>query len=482
MLKNFRPHSLVAVLVSALLVVTLPLLIALVAAMQHVDRLSRHGLLVAVDAETATEAGQRLRDAVRDMERNALQFLVVEDEKLLGAYRDRHVDFLAAARDLERVPGQRPSRASLYDLMARERYLFDRLTGGAVSDGLRDEIDERFGELSRAARALVQANSLQVWRAASVIPQQADELNDTLLQLTAVSIVVTIALVLLFAFLIHRPLRRLDTAIRDLGAGRFDTPIQIDHGSADLSMLGDRLDWLRRKLKEIDAEKAGFLRQISHELKTPLAAVREGAALLSEDTGATPRAERSQIAGIVLENTLRLQRLIENLLQLNAVGSLTTQGRRESVDLRQIIERVINDHSLSLAAKSITLTKELYAAQAVGDPEQLRIVVDNLLSNAVKFAPRGGRIGLSLTQSDGCYAIEVRDSGPGIEAGEQDRIFEPFYQGRIRPSSSINGTGLGLAIVWDFVRAHGGTIEVIPSHDGAYFRVCAPDTPPDAGG
>jgi two-component system sensor histidine kinase GlrK len=210
--------------------------------------------------------------------------------------------------------------------------------------------------------------------------------------------------------------------------------------------------------------------------------VREGAALLSEDTGATPRAERSQIAGIVLENTLRLQRLIENLLQLNAVGSLTTQGRRESVDLRQIIERVINDHSLSLAAKSITLTKELYAAQAVGDPEQLRIVVDNLLSNAVKFAPRGGRIGLSLTQSDGCYAIEVRDSGPGIEAGEQDRIFEPFYQGRIRPSSSINGTGLGLAIVWDFVRAHGGTIEVIPSHDGAYFRVCAPDTPPDAGG
>lgn len=480
-MKQLRPHSVVGVLVTALLLVTLPLLMALMTAMQHVDRLARNGLHVAVDAEAAAAAGQRVLDAIRNMERNARQFLVVEDAKLLDAYRGRRAEFLAAARSLRRLSRQQTTRAYLDEVLQHERYLFDRLTSGALALGLQEEIEERFGKLSSTARSLVESNSMELWRVASVIPQEAEKLNDTLLRLTAISVIATIGLALLFTFLIHRPLRRIDTAIRDLGAGRFDAPIRVGHGSADLRMLGDRLDWLRCKLQEIDAEKAGFLRHVSHELKTPLAAVREGAALLSEDAGAKHPSEQAKIASIVLENTLRLQRLIENLLQLSAAGSFTSQGRRESVDLRQTIERVINDHGLSLAARNISLTTSLRSAQLVGDPEQLRIVVDNLISNAVKFSPLGGQVRVSLAQSHGNYVIDVCDSGPGVDAAERERIFEPFYQGRARASNPVNGTGLGLAIVHDFVCAHGGTIEVVPSRAGAHFRVSAPVTPPAPG-
>ncbi|MCB1740692.1 MAG: HAMP domain-containing histidine kinase, partial [Gammaproteobacteria bacterium] len=270
--------------------------------------------------------------------------------------------------------------------------------------------------------------------------------------------------------------------VRMLGAGEFARPIRIHGGSKDLAELGERLDWLRNRLNEQDAAKTAFLRHISHELKTPLTAIREGAALLQDSALRDPARvdpdEQVQIAGIVLDSSVQLQRLIEKLLQLSAASSLPAPPSRKPVALKRIIRRVLGDHHLSLGGKSLQVDEDLQNVQVVGDPELLRIIFDNLFSNAVKYAPPHSRIGIRLHQDGDNAVIDVQDAGPGITPAERDRVFEPFFQGSARSAGAVRGTGLGLAIARDFVKAHHGSIEVIDSTLGAHLRVSIPNSPP----
>ena len=472
-MNRLLPNSLLGLLVFALLVVALPLLAALVIAIHNVERLSHSGLEVAVEAEAATEAGRRLWDAIANMERNGLQYLAIQDDALLEAYQERHMDFMAAVRDLRPRRGIGSSE-ELEILSARGQILFERLRNSDAIESERQNIESELQELSRRVRALVEANSLDIWRSANLVTQQADTLNQTLLHLTIISIAATIGLVALFVALIQRPLRKLDRAIRNLGASQLDSPIRIDRGTADLQELGGRLDWLRLRLREIDAERSAFLRTISHELKTPLAAVREGAALIRDDVEIIRGGEQYQIAGIVLENAIRLQRLIENLLQINAARFAGSQRQRVSLDLRTVVERVLADHALSRATNQLGLETDLSPGPVVGDPEQLRAAIDNLVSNAVKFSPRGTTLKVSLASAGSQTVFDIQDTGPGIDPGERERIFELFYQGCAQAAGPINGSGLGLAITREFVEAHGGCIELLPSTRGAHFRITLP--------
>jgi two-component system sensor histidine kinase GlrK len=104
-------------------------------------------------------------------------------------------------------------------------------------------------------------------------------------------------------------------------------------------------------------------------------------------------------------------------------------------------------------------------------------VLDNLLGNAVKFAPRGGNVGVAVTRAGGGAAIEVWDSGPGIDPAERVRIFEPFFQGSVGGSGPLKGSGLGLSIASEHVKAHGGRLELLEGTGGARFRVTLPGAP-----
>src|SRR5213594_3992549 len=275
---------------------------------------------------------------------------------------------------------------------------------------------------------------------------------------------------------ISRPIAALDASIRQLGGADFSREITV-RGPEDLQSLGERLDWLRRRLAELEAEKNRFLRHLSHELKTPLTVLREGAELLNDQVGGPLAPPQRQVVAIMRDNSVKLQRLIEDLLDyqraLHAAASLVPR----SVALDALVQDVARPHQLAVQAKGQRLELDLDKVSVEADPEKLRSIIDNLLGNAVKFTPTGGTIRVLTRAADREAMVDVIDTGPGVPLEERESIFDSFFRGRAKESGRIEGTGLGLAIAREFVEAHGGRISVVSETSGGHFRVTLPRKP-----
>jgi two-component system sensor histidine kinase GlrK len=278
----------------------------------------------------------------------------------------------------------------------------------------------------------------------------------------------------LFAILITRPIQQMDKAIRRLGEGDFSMPARIE-GPRDLEQLGERLDWMRTRLVEVEQDKNRFLQHISHELKTPLTAIREGAELLNESVVGSLNAQQGEIVAILRDNTLQLQKLIEDLLDFNIASSRGSQLQVEHVDLIPLIESVLADHKVAALARQLDMKVDLRPVELYGDRAKLQTLVDNLVSNAIKFSPEQGLLSVRLEIQGGQAVIEVADTGPGIPEDERRRVFDAFYQGSSSAIGHVKGTGLGLSIAREYARAHNGYIEAIDNAGiGACLRVVLP--------
>ena len=339
-------------------------------------------------------------------------------------------------------------------------------------------VGERIDRLIESARDVMAINNRVADREVQRLHNKAEQVQRGLLVLVFFSTAVALIIALALTRYIARPISEIDAAIRQLGGADFARPIAV-RGPEDLRYLGRRLDWLRRRLEEFETQKNRFLRHVSHELKTPLTALREGAELLHDKVGGQLTPAQEQIVGILRDNSVKLQRLIEELLDyqraLHAAASLEVKP----VKLDELVAGAAREHELAAHAKGVTLKLDAEPALLEADPEKLRSIVDNLVSNAVKFTPPGGTIAVRARAAAGEAMIEVVDSGPGVPAEERESIFNLFFRGRTRSDAvglrgGIKGSGLGLAIARELVEAHGGQIAVVADGAGGHFRVTLP--------
>ncbi len=212
---------------------------------------------------------------------------------------------------------------------------------------------------------------------------------------------------------------------------------------------------------------------MSHELKTPLTALREGSDLLSSGVVGNLNAEQREIARILQENSIELRKLIEGLLNYSAVHAKASYLDARIVPLRDVVRRVVNDRKLAIVAKGLRLELNCENVSAYCDEEKIRVMLDNLLSNAVKYSPERGLVGIKLYHEQGDAVFEVHDEGPGIPEPERDKVFEAFYRGTDVPVAAIKGSGLGLSIVKEYVELHRGRVEILDG-PGAHFRIRLP--------
>jgi two-component system phosphate regulon sensor histidine kinase PhoR len=221
------------------------------------------------------------------------------------------------------------------------------------------------------------------------------------------------------------------------------------------------------ELRRLEAIRRDFVANVSHELKTPLTAVRGIVETLIDDDAIAPEKRRHFLARIH-DQTLRLSALVNDLLTLSRVESKETPLERVAVDLRELAVQSASDLAAPAQNKGLILETRLPKESliVVGDREALGQAIANLLDNAVKYTPAGGTIRFSLARAGDRARMEVRDNGIGIEPREQERIFERFYRVDKGRSRDLGGTGLGLAIVRNVVRAHGGEI-IVESAPGA---------------
>ena len=471
----YYPRSFLKFILLSFLLVSLPLLYALAELLLSVDRLASQSRDEVLQAAQAARTSRLFFEQATTLERVVRQQLILDDPALLDDYRRVRQEFRGTGAQFDAMPLEPSERATLDRVLASEEALFAKL--GAARPAPEDAavLAEGVAGLVDGAQSMLAASTQLTQRAIERLQETATRARETWLWLALATAAIALALAILFAVLIARPIRQLDLAIRQMGTADFTHSIVVN-GPQDLRYLGQRLEWLRTRLRELEEQQTRFLRHVSHELKTPLTAVREGAELLRDEVGGKLTREQQDIVRIVRENTLSLQKLIEDLLrwhQTRAVEPATVGP----VELPDVVRRVLREQKLAALARMIAFETRLEPAVVTGDGERVRTIVDNLVSNAIKYSPRSGTITAELRARDGMAVLEVADQGPGVPPGERERVFDSFYQGAPPAEGRVKGSGLGLAIAREYAAAHGGRIDVVERADGARgacFRLVLP--------
>ena len=476
---RYYPRSFPRLLLTGFALVALPLIFALINNAVSVDQLANRSQNAVYLAVQATQNGRRLAQQLNALERTARQMVILGDQSLLDNYAANRRQFEQVAAEFANLPLDAEQKRALDDIVRGESAIFAALYEAAPKNLALKAAVEGFVVLSERAQAIVSRSNTQIDSEAEAMRATADRAQRiTFWQLLALIPVVAF-LVIGFSILITRPMRQIDAAIRRLGANQLRVPVAV-HGPRDLEQLGERLEWMRRELLDVEQQKNRFLRQVSHELKTPLTALREGAELLSEEAVGKLTPEQREIVEILRHNSVELQKLIEDLLSFGASQFRKVTVDLGPVDIREVIERVTENHRLALRSRGLTLEVAAADLMIPGDSEKLRVVLDNLLSNAVKFSPAGGAIRIAARLDGDTIELDVVDEGPGIPPDERARIFDPFYQGSHAGAGPVRGTGIGLSVVKEYVFAHGGSVDVVDSGRGAHLRIRLPFTRTEA--
>src|SRR4051795_1393988 len=469
------PRSFLGLLLAGFTLVALPLVGALAYSAWNTERLAGQSRSAVFNASQAARASRALVERIGTIERLAQQAAVLDDPELLQGYARVHRSFRELAFESGQLPLDSSQLEALNGAVGYEQALYDLLTAVPRVRVEPVEITERVDQLIDSAREVVAINNLIVDREVEHLRASADEVQRGLMLLLLFSTAVALTIALALTRYISRPIAAIDNAIRQLGAADFSRPIAV-RGPEDLRYLGRRLDWLRRRLEEFETQKNRFLRHVSHELKTPLTALREGAELLHDQVAGPLAPPQRRVVSIMRDNSIKLQRLIEELLDyqraLHAAASLEVWP----IELDELVRDSARPHELAAQAKGLRLTIDAQPVMLEADPQKLRSIVDNLISNAVKFTPPGGMIAVRARSAAGEAVIEVVDSGPGVPPEERESIFNLFFRGRTKAAEGgrVKGSGLGLAIARELVEAHGGQIAVVGDGAGGHFRVTLP--------
>ena len=468
-----RPRSLSGLILLGLLLVSLPLLGGVLSAGLEISRLADSSERLVLHGVQDTRYSQALVRQVAAMERSARLYQLLGRPELLEVFDENHRRMQAVLDGMAALPAagaRNELLASIRDRAARIARGLASREAEARSSALRE-----FGALAQDTGRISLLASQQINRELDGVRAGTEQARRRLLWQAAALVPISVGLAFAFALLLGRPLRDIDQAIGNLGLGRLDVPVSVRGPPTDLEALGRQIEWLRQRLREVAEERERFLRHVSHELKTPLANIREGSELLLEGAVGTLRPEQEEIAGILRENSLRLQQLIENLLSYSEWQ--TKRGGLEPSEFRlgPLVDSVVGSYQLRIAARRLRLEAAIDNLELEADRAKLRLILDNLLSNAVKFSPEGGVIRLAARADGDSLELDVADDGPGIAPEERERIFAPFFQGATPQDGLVRGTGIGLSIVQEFAHAHGGTIELVDDgRPGAHFRLRMP--------
>lgn len=388
---------------------------------------------------------------------------------------DRQSAVIATTVEGERFTGRAPERSLIAAVASEPAY-----SGRRIFDGL-------------DAYAAYQTSAFSGWTVAALVPADAVEspvrallgtLGGGFLMLLAVGL----SLALVFASRIGRSMSQLVASIRAVGNG--GAPLAVDGRIAEVqdaakaltgaaALLAARLrreEAARSQVEAANRAKDDFLAMLGHELRNPLAPIRNAVHILHR---AAPASEQAAAARSIIDRqTVHLARLVDDLLDLTRIERGRIELRRETVDLNALVRRTAQDYRGVASGSGLALQVELPESALIvhGDPTRLAQMVGNLLQNAVKFTPRGGQVSVSLARLAGQAEIRIRDTGAGIDPNFLERLFQPFVQGAQDMARSTGGLGLGLALVKGLAELHGGSVRGFSAGrgQGAEFVITLP--------
>lgn len=468
-----QPRSILQLVLIGFLVVLLPVLAALVYNGRTMSRMSEEHRDHIVSVSESAEYLQKLASDLVDTERLARQFLLLGDNALLELFNQhtKGMDedfepFLSRSSEIS---------AAVHHMKDLKVKLNEHLNLGQELSSTDPQTLSLIDELNRSFGNLKKQTDLELSAHVAAAKVRAQTTQQTLVILGCTVIPGTLILVGLFSMLITRPIRVIDQTIREIGTGVYRERGEIQ-GPRDLRLLAQRLVWLRKRLHTSEESQERFLRHISHELKTPLATIKEGIELLADEIPGPLNDSQRNVLNILQTGLGHFQSLINNLLDFNLMKS-DRSLKRETVELKELIESVIRPYVLTAQRKHLQFETLGQPMEVNLDRSVIAAAMDNLMSNAVHFSPDSGKITVQWQKSEQGVTLLVGDEGPGIPEEERSKVFLPFYQGKALRTGPMKGTGLGLSVARECVESHKGVLSILESERGAWFEMFLPQEP-----
>jgi signal transduction histidine kinase len=295
----------------------------------------------------------------------------------------------------------------------------------------------------------------------------------------AIAAVIALVLARWLARGMTQPLRDMAEASRRMETGDYSTRV-LTSTRDEVGQLATAFNRMSRELENLEASRRDLVANVSHELKTPITAIRAHLENLLDGV----EQPNSQTLEIMLAQSERLGRLVEQLLDLSRLESGDVPLRREPVSLAPLVALVMSEIEVACADREVEVVSDLSddLPTIEADSERVHQVIFNLVDNAVRFTPEGGEVRIEAHRHNGSVEVSVADTGVGIPADALPRLFERFYRVDPARAREDGGTGIGLAIARSVVEAHGGSIraESAPGH-GSVFTFDLPVSRPVSG-
>ncbi|MGL5800737.1 MAG: sensor histidine kinase [Plesiomonas sp.] len=468
---RFSPRSLRQLVLLAFLLVLLPLLLLAYQAYRGLDNLSAQAELLNRSTLADARRSEMMSNIALEMERSYRQYCVLGDKTFAKLYQNQRTQYLRQltlhARALPEKDNYAPLRANLNQLA----------TPLCNNEGLMPEALVLLEQFAHNNSQMLEATRSVIYSRGEKL-QQAIAERGRYFGWQALSVfVVSLVLVLLFTGMIIGPVKAIQRMINRLGEGKKLSDISTLRGPRELKSIAQQVVWLSERLAWLESQRHEFLRHISHELKTPLASMREGTDLLADEIAGPLSASQREIVGILDTSSRHLQRLIEQLLDYNRQIA-STPVQISQVFLPELFDTVVQANSLPAKAKNMHTYLDWQADTCVAEPVLLARVLDNLYSNAVYYGGESGTIWVKSRQKDHRIQIDIANTGTSIPKAEREMIFEPFYQGSRQRKGAVKGSGLGLSIARDCIRRMHGELDLVQSdYAPVCFRIELPLSP-----
>lgn len=275
-----------------------------------------------------------------------------------------------------------------------------------------------------------------------------------------------------FGNILFQPIQKLNHAAHEIANGCFNVHIEDTTNIAEIHEITSNFNLMAQELQNMELIHNDFIRNVSHEFKTPLSAIKGYAIMLQKDT--LSDADRLNYAQQISNSAERLSTLSNNILLLAKAENQQIQRSAKPFNLAEQLRSALLIFESQWTQKELTIDVDVPdIMDYCGNEELLFQVWQNLISNAIKFTGIGGQLSIHAIESANSITVSIQDNGIGIAQEDQKRIFEKFYQ--VDPSRSVNGNGLGLSLVQQIISCHNGTI-VLNSQpgQGSTFTVTLP--------
>ncbi|PHM64522.1 VanSD [Xenorhabdus stockiae] len=455
--RRLFPRSLRQLVVMAFWLVLLPLLVLAYQAYQSLDQLSTQAAEINRTTLSDARRSEAMIGVALEMERSYRQYCVLGDVRLEKLYQRQYQQYTTMLNN---------QMAMLANKEYKDK--FNQLLSGLNKITCRNSVPE-----AAAAKLLEQfsnANNQLVQETRNIIFIRGEQLQKEIADKgqffgwqSLILFLLSAFLIALFTRMIIGPVKGIERMINRLGAGQaLENKIESFKGPRELRSLALRIIWLSERLSWLESQRHEFLRHISHELKTPLASMREGTELLADEIAGPLTTDQKEVVTILDSSSKHLQQLIEQLLEYNR-KIVDAPAEQQVVSLKEIIDSVVLSHQLPARTKNIHTEIQLDTDDCWAEPKLLMRVIDNLYSNAVHYGAESGNIWISGRQVDKNIQIDIANTGTPIPELEKSMIFEPFYQGKLQRKGAVKGSGLGLSIAQDCIKRMGGELHLIES-------------------